>query len=658
MSSTARGRIVDETGTPVGGLVIETRHGSSIYPFTLASATAAADGTFTLSYAAPHPSETAGRTLQFRIVDEVKRIILEFETTDIAASQLELGDRTVTRANAEGFAVTLGNQAPAFESEGNKVSLLIDGVEAFGRVAQLFDEAQKSIFITQLFLAVPEDFNADAAKETPALVFDFGPPQVRPERQLIAKAAAVDIRIILNQPELHPIAAALLFFSIVGIYALWKLEGLTDVHDVKAYFETSPDSEVIATGFGQRLPDGVMHGKLVVVDGAKAVNLGSPMSQSYFDDKHVVENPERGGSSGYPQHDVSIGLEGPAVAALHEVFRLHWNQEAESSSDQVDSIPEPPPAIGGSDEIAALQVVRTLSDRRFDDPERGEKGILEAHLRAIRNAEELIYFENQYFTSDAIADALAEVLADTVGRPKLQVIMLLNIRPDVPGYPWMQRRHITRLRGLLPDTASGRKRLGVFTRWTHETTTPRPRIVPVYVHAKVGIVDDKWATIGSANLDGLSLDYNWLLSKFVIGESRATEANVLIFNGVDGKPATGVVDRLRQRLFAEHLDLPEADVATPPTGGWLEQWQARADAKLSSLRQDPTQPSPGNVLPYPDDDSTYTRPYEQMKALGVDLSRIDALKSVASFSLKDGSQTGKPKVDVPPVPKPVPPLRV
>ena len=62
---------------------------------------------------------------------------------------------------------------------------------------------------------------------------------------------------------------------------------------------------------------------------------------------------------------------------------------------------------------------------------------------------------------------------------------------------------------------------------------------PLYVHAKVGIVDDRWLTIGSANLNEHSL-------------FNDTEMNVVTYD-----PELARATRLR--LWAEHLELPAED---------------------------------------------------------------------------------------------------
>jgi phosphatidylserine/phosphatidylglycerophosphate/cardiolipin synthase-like enzyme len=63
---------------------------------------------------------------------------------------------------------------------------------------------------------------------------------------------------------------------------------------------------------------------------------------------------------------------------------------------------------------------------------------------------------------------------------------------------------------------------------------------PVYVHAKVCIVDDEWLTLGSANLNEHSL-------------FNDSEVNVVC-------DSTGLARETRERLWAEHLELPLGEV--------------------------------------------------------------------------------------------------
>jgi phosphatidylserine/phosphatidylglycerophosphate/cardiolipin synthase-like enzyme len=67
---------------------------------------------------------------------------------------------------------------------------------------------------------------------------------------------------------------------------------------------------------------------------------------------------------------------------------------------------------------------------------------------------------------------------------------------------------------------------------------------PVYVHAKIGIVDDRWLTLGSANLNEHSL-------------FNDSELNLVT---CDTELARGT----RLRLWAEHLERPERDLSAKP----------------------------------------------------------------------------------------------
>jgi phosphatidylserine/phosphatidylglycerophosphate/cardiolipin synthase-like enzyme len=165
---------------------------------------------------------------------------------------------------------------------------------------------------------------------------------------------------------------------------------------------------------------------------------------------------------------------------------------------------------------------------------------------------------------------------------------------------------------------------------------PRPRIMPVYIHAKVGIVDDAWATVGSANIDYASMD-------------RAVEVNALLLNGVDGQPQSEAVDILRRKLWAEHLGFVDAQGAihpnaselqrqSRPQGGWLSLWQERADATLQQLIAHPAQSTArmARVLPWPSDDKTHKEPRDYLTALGIRSHAVVPIKGTRPFDFKTG----------------------
>ncbi len=141
-----------------------------------------------------------------------------------------------------------------------------------------------------------------------------------------------------------------------------------------------------------------------------------------------------------------------------------------------------------------MQVLRTVPEKTYDFAPDGAFTILEAYLRALRSAEHFIYLENQFLWSPEVVDVLARKL-EHPPRPGFRILLLLPARPS-------DGKESTRgqLGRLVQADDGGRRLLATTISGHHAGTT-----APVYVHAKVGIVDDRWLTIGSANLNEHSL---------------------------------------------------------------------------------------------------------------------------------------------------------
>jgi phosphatidylserine/phosphatidylglycerophosphate/cardiolipin synthase-like enzyme len=88
---------------------------------------------------------------------------------------------------------------------------------------------------------------------------------------------------------------------------------------------------------------------------------------------------------------------------------------------------------------------------------------------------------------------------------------------------------------------------------------------PIYVHAKVCIVDDHWMTIGSDNLNLRSWTHDSELTCAIVDP--------------DGELPRG----LRTSLWAEHLGLPEDDARLSDLGGALALWSERVGAPGSRI---------------------------------------------------------------------------
>jgi len=164
----------------------------------------------------------------------------------------------------------------------------------------------------------------------------------------------------------------------------------------------------------------------------------------------------------------------------------------------------------------------------------------------LRSARELIYLENQFLWSSEIAKILEDKLAD----PPTDDFRLVVLLPADPN----DGRDDTR--GQLADLIECDDGAGRLLACSLYALGERGQ-QQVYVHAKIGIVDDRWLTIGSANLNEHSL-------------FNDTEANVMTCDGA-------LARETRLRLWSEHLQRPVRDISGPPTRVIDELWKPIAE---------------------------------------------------------------------------------
>ncbi|MFL5740213.1 MAG: phospholipase D-like domain-containing protein [Flavisolibacter sp.] len=349
-----------------------------------------------------------------------------------------------------------------------------------------------------------------------------------------------------------------------------------------------------------------LHAKYTVIDNEVCFITASPFMNSYFSGQsHAIKDYRYGNSwVQLPIHDVNAQIKGPALASITDTFNKYWNSVGSSETFT-------PPIVTqqGGTNTATVQINRSIPKETFTDLPDGETGILESYLRAINEATSFIYIENQYITEKKIYD----ILVDKIRTSSVELIVVANVKMDLPGYDTEQKGRIRALKSALQGKES---QFGFFTIWTQQTdyipNSQKPLekvlgVMPNYVHSKVAIIDDKWATLGSANLDGVSLR-----------NTGAQEMNISIFNGVDNYPTSLCPSRLRNKLWNEHLlslNQSSANIIPQPTsGGWLSLWKQKAQEKFQSIKNFGTPATTSRILEW----VPQTDPKEYLVALGMD----------------------------------------
>jgi phosphatidylserine/phosphatidylglycerophosphate/cardiolipin synthase-like enzyme len=198
-----------------------------------------------------------------------------------------------------------------------------------------------------------------------------------------------------------------------------------------------------------------------------------------------------------------------------------------------------PAAAAGAIDV---QVARTVPERIYNAAPRGDFSILESYTRALKSAERFIYIENQFLWSPEIE----AVLQDKITNPPSPDFRLLLLLPAKPNSGADDTRGVL---GHLIEADGDHGRLLACTLYARAGHIHDP----VYIHAKIAIVDDNWLTLGSANLNEHSL-------------FNDTEMNI-----VSHDPELARQTRLR--LWAEHLERSIGALPSDPIQAIDDLWK-------------------------------------------------------------------------------------
>jgi cardiolipin synthase len=396
---------------------------------------------------------------------------------------------------------------------GNLIRPLVDSGPAFRRICEAVESAQHSVWITVTFLA--RDFQMPDGRGSFFDVLDH------------AVERGLDVRVIFWRPNLESSGYGQAFAGTDADFEFLAARGSR----FRARWDRSPRAYC-------------QHQKSWLID------AGQPSETAFIGGINPTFSVVEPGHVGEGQrHDIYVEVAGPSASDVHHNFVQRWNEASERNvasgvwahgsanavaSDGDESLPFPnrsSDARGNS----SVQVQRNIHAGCYRNAHaapdispypiaNGERSITDQYLLAIKAARRSIYLENQALPVVEIARELEEALKRGV-----HVVLLVPGKPEGYRPEWRQRPEGKALFDQLE--ALGRYENFTFTAIAGPTNSGGR--VYVYVHAKIMLVDDAWATIGSCNLHANSL----------FGHS---ELNAAIWDA-------DAVRALRCQLLLEHL---------------------------------------------------------------------------------------------------------
>jgi cardiolipin synthase len=225
------------------------------------------------------------------------------------------------------------------------------------------------------------------------------------------------------------------------------------------------------------------HRKILIIDGKVAIAGGINISEVYSSRPFRRKQDKK-----EPIHwrDTDIQIEGPAVAEFQKLFLDTWQKQKGPELSGENYFPDL--------KEAGNALVRVIAST----PGQDNRVPFIVYASAITFAEHSIHMTNSYFIPD---DQIVKALSDAA-RHGVDVKLILPGITDSQLALYAQRYHYS---GLLKS--------GVKI-YEHSTSL---------LHAKTAVVDKVWSTVGSTNMDFLSLLNNDEVNAIILNREFAAE---------------------------------------------------------------------------------------------------------------------------------------
>jgi cardiolipin synthase len=277
-----------------------------------------------------------------------------------------------------------------------------------------------------------------------------------------------------------------------GVQVNLVYDSLGSMKTPDTFFQRMRDSGIQVVGFNPLNPlkSGVNwglthrdHRKILIVDGKAAIiggiNISKVYSSSPFKRKQNKKTPIH-------WRDTDIQIEGPAVAEFQKLFLDTWQRQKGPKLSERNYFP--------NQTEAGKALVRVIGST----PGETNRIPFIVYVSAISFAEHSVHMTNSYFIPD---DQTIKALSEAAGRG-VDVKIILPGVTDSQLALYAQRHYYSDL------LKSGVKI------YEHSTSL---------LHAKTAVIDKVWSTVGSTNMDFLSLSKNDEVNAVILSPVFADE---------------------------------------------------------------------------------------------------------------------------------------
>jgi phosphatidylserine/phosphatidylglycerophosphate/cardiolipin synthase-like enzyme len=267
-------------------------------------------------------------------------------------------------------------------------------------------------------------------------------------------------------------------------------------------------------------------------------------------------------------HDAHSLITGSAAGDVAYNFYERWNDVVNRHKLPANNlVDEPGRGEEGAETGSQVQIVRTIPAETYSfTPRNGRDGIhdiAQSYALALAKVQKFLYIENQYFwlhtflgldvgefgPDNAEMEHNLALLASALERGATLALVL-------PDHPNVGReftdKGLEHLRKKAPNAAAA-GRIQVFTLACSGMPNGKVEYRPIYVHAKVAVIDDMWSTIGSANLNNRGMRDDAEMNMAVLDAEMARNLRVLLWAEHLGQVNDEEHLQLSRHLTQQHL---------------------------------------------------------------------------------------------------------